>query len=255
MSIQVKPRNSLVKVVKDNPMVGTLSIAKGFGRKHAYVVELIDKYKSDFKSFATVKVSNPDRQKNGLLIKLHKTRGGGKPVVEYLLNKEQAMFLGTLFRNSRVVVDFKRELIRAFGEMERALLNLQKEKMKPEWHLARLDGKATRKDTTDVIRRFIEYAEAQGSTNADKYYMNISRMINHQLFYVDAGVVSVRDSMTNKQLMIVSVAEGVVMKALEEGMATGKAYKDIYVDAREKIRSLADLHGMSDVVDKQLKLL
>ena len=43
---------------------------------------------------------------------------GGRPIVTYYLNEQQATFLMTLLRNNKVVVEFKKQLVKAFFIMK-----------------------------------------------------------------------------------------------------------------------------------------
>lgn len=81
-------------------------IAHGVGIQHKNVLETIRKNQADFEEFGRV---------------AFKTRVAGQspnPTKYAVLNREQAMFAMTLFRNTPVVVDFKKNLIHAFVDME-----------------------------------------------------------------------------------------------------------------------------------------
>ncbi|CAK0768816.1 hypothetical protein WCLP8_4290002 [uncultured Gammaproteobacteria bacterium] len=57
----------------------------------------------------------------------------------------------------------------------------------PEWQENRTTGKVMRHELTDTIKAFIEYAKAQGSRGADKYYMNITKMLNEAVLGTHAS--------------------------------------------------------------------
>lgn len=81
-------------------------IACGVGIQHKNVLETIRKNQADFEEFGQL---------------AFKTRVAGQspnPTKYAVLNREQAMFAMTLFRNTPVVVDFKKNLIHAFVDME-----------------------------------------------------------------------------------------------------------------------------------------
>jgi len=46
----------VVEVFEDVPRAGTFLIAQGFEREHKMVTKLIEKYRSDFEEFGTLKV-------------------------------------------------------------------------------------------------------------------------------------------------------------------------------------------------------
>lgn len=83
-------------------------IAHGVGIQHKNVLETIRKNQTDFEEFGRVAFKTRTLQ----------TAGGPQITRIAVLNREQAMFAMTLFRNTPVVVDFKKNLIHAFVDME-----------------------------------------------------------------------------------------------------------------------------------------
>ncbi|MHC9554015.1 Rha family transcriptional regulator [Corynebacterium diphtheriae] len=86
-------------------------VAEGVGIQHKNVLETIRKNQADFEEFGRVAFETRTRQ----------TAGGPQKTNIAVLNREQAMFAMTLFRNTPVVVDFKKNLIKAFVAMEQRL--------------------------------------------------------------------------------------------------------------------------------------
>ena len=101
---------------------------------------------------------------------------------------------------------------------------------------SRLEGKVTRKALQDVIATFIDYAVAQGSSNADWYYTSITTMEYKALGLVkQQGEKSFRDrldGLTNTKLTIV---EMVCQHSLADGMAQRLPYKAIFKLAQERL--------------------
>ena len=115
-----------------------------------------------------------------------------------------------------------------------------------DWIEARADGKKVRRLETDVIKDFIAYAKHQGSCNADRYYMILSKMMADKMF--ESGGSSWRnkkDIMTAFQLNDAATAERVIQRGLLEGMALGLPYKEIYRDVRDRVGALSDVLGKS----------
>jgi hypothetical protein len=77
-------------------------------------------------------------------------------------------------------------------------------------------------------------------------------MVNRSLFTTQGKFKNLRNAMSVRQLMTVSTAEEIAEKALIEGMALNKPYRDIYQDVKSKVSLLAGLHGQSAVVDTPL---
>lgn len=102
--------NQLVHANADGTLTTTSEIiAGGVGIQHKNVLETIRKNQADFEEFGRVAFETRTRQ----------TAGGPQKTSIAVLNREQAMFAMTLFRNTPVVVDFKKRLIKAFVELER----------------------------------------------------------------------------------------------------------------------------------------
>ena len=228
-----------VEVFEDEARTGSFLLAAGLERDHKKVRDLIEKYRSDFEDFSVLKKR-----------KLRST--GGRAANEYMLDEDQFMFLGTLLRNTKKVVEFKKAIIKQFKKCRQELGSLQQHKQAPEYQITRDAGKIVRKQTTDVMKQFVEYAKSQGSENAERYYSNITRMLNGLLFIVEGKYKNLREMMTVQQLMTVSSAEHIIDRGLREGMSRKKYYKDIYKDVRKKVELFAELHGKSEVISKQL---
>ena len=132
--------------------------------------------------------------------------------------------------------------------------NLSTHKKTPEYISARRTGIAVRKETTDAIKKFTEYATSQGSKSPDWYYSNFTRMVNRLLFISEGKFKNLKDVMADKQLTTTAAAEGIVEKAIYDGMEGGIFYKKIFKDATEKVTIFAKLSGQSEIIDKQLSL-
>lgn len=250
--IQVK---DLVIIHDDEPMVGTWTIAQGFNRDHHDITELLEKYEENFLGFKPRKSSeNFSGLKPRKSIPTRKLKStGGRPIVEYLLNEQQTAFLGTLFRNNKQVVTFKETLVRQFYVLKEELFLLDKMKVSSLWIDTRDTGKIKRLEATDRVKEFVEYANNQGSKNANYYYVNITKMMNVALFIVTGKFKNLRDLMTPQQLMVIGAAEGIIDKTLRDNMRKNTYYKDIYKLLKERLLLFAELHGQSEIMLKQLE--
>ncbi|MCK2200519.1 Rha family transcriptional regulator [Corynebacterium callunae] len=103
---------ALVNTAQDGSLVtDSHIIAVGTDNEHRNVIRLVRKYLTDFETFGRVDFKNQPFE----------TAGGMQNREIAILNREQAMFAMTLFRNNEIVLDFKKNLIRAFVEMEKQL--------------------------------------------------------------------------------------------------------------------------------------
>lgn len=230
----------IIEIWEDKACAGTFLIATGFNRNHKKVLELVRTYEDDFLHFGPLKGR-----------KLKST--GGRAANEIMLNEEQTMFLATLMKNNTEVVRFKMLLVSKFKQMRLLLDRVQQNKADPILLETRNAGKIVRKITTGAMKEFVEYSKEQGSGSPERYYMNITKMMNGLLFIVEGKFKVLRDVMSIQQLMTVSSAEQIIDRGLRDGMSKKKYYKDIYKDVKSRVMIFADLHGQSNVITKQLE--
>lgn len=210
----------LVEVRKDDVFTNSKVIAEGTNNQHETVAAIIRKYENDIADFGKIEFSD---LKSG-------NPKGGRPERIYYLNEEQATFVITLLRNSKVVVKFKKELVRQFYAMRRFLI----EKQSKLWNDTRLASKENRLKETDVIKLLVEYAKEQGSTHSDKLYLTYTKLAN-------SIVGCNRDDMTASELNTLTLVESIIKQTIEIDMSMGMHYKDIYKDCKERIERFGEI--------------
>jgi len=239
-----------VEVYNNESRAGTFIVSQGFERDHYDVVKLIKKYKERFLRLDNKLI--PDQ----LIKRKVPAKKAGRPVEEYLLNEQQTIFLGTLFRNTENVLDFKERLAFEFVKCRKQLAKAINQQYDPIWNQARLTAKTLRKLETGAIQEFIVYAKDQGGSESGcrMYYANITKMMNVLLFICEGKFKNLRDVLTSEQLMTVGSAEQVIGKSLRDDMAKGVYYKTVYQNAKAKVELFAELHGKSEVLSRHLEL-
>ena len=249
-------KNDLVFVHHDDIVIGTYKLSKGFGTTHQAVKKLVTKYHDRFERVGKrhigqqILVSQPGFE---IRAKQQKKR---IQELEFLLNEEQAMYLGTLLRNSDTVLDFKEKLVTEFRRMYKFLMSMRNQKQNTEWLEKRASGKIERRIETDSIKEFIEYSKNQGSTNAEKYYVAITKMENNALFHLDlitCKYSNLRNLVNGMALDVLKMADRIVEKALIEGMKKIMYYKDIYRMAKSRIETFADHLGKMHIDDNGIE--
>lgn len=115
MSAHLEPVTSLVRTdANGEPTTTSLIIAEGTGTQHKNVLELVRRNHLDFEEFGPLAF---ETRKGSAL-----PQGGfAKPTTFAVLNREQATLLMTYMRNTPIVREFKKNLVRAFGELEQRL--------------------------------------------------------------------------------------------------------------------------------------
>jgi len=201
-------------------------LAQGFGVEHRSILELVRKY-SHRKIFQTS------------TFEPFKLKTKGRLAEVYNLDENQAMFIGTLMRNSDKVLDFKEALIVEFSRQRIFLQKLLTQKSNAEWIEKRQDTKVMRRECTDKIQEFIAYAKEQGSKSADHYYSNFTRMELSGLFLLEGKYPNARDVMSMRQLNLIEMADEVISQSLKESMEKKLPYKECYHEAKARIEQLA----------------
>lgn len=115
--------NALVELHHAEPMTTSLAFAACTENEHDSVILLVRKFIDEIQSFGEVSFSvaanGISRFEIGKSVReiAHTRDKRGRPTEFAWLNEGQSLFLLTLMRNSAVVVEFKKALIRAFLEL------------------------------------------------------------------------------------------------------------------------------------------
>lgn len=207
----------LVELKNNEVFTNSKVIAEGTGNQHHAVRELIKKYRSEIEEFGTLSILNEEST-------------GGRPMEVFYLNEEQATFVITLLRNSKVVVKFKKELVRQFYAMRRFIL----EKQSKLWIDTRTANKENRIKETDVIKMLVDYAKEQGSTHSDKLYMTYTKLAK-------TIIKGKRDDISVSDLNNLTLVESIILQTIRIDMSMGMHYKEIYKDCKGRIERFADI--------------
>ena len=97
----------LVQLIEGEARTTTVAIADGTGVEHKATIQLIRNYLSDFEEFGRVTFE----------IAPFATAGGIQKREIALLNEQQATLVMTYMRNSDVVREFKKKLVKAFYDI------------------------------------------------------------------------------------------------------------------------------------------
>lgn len=103
-----------------------------------------------------------------------------------------------------------------------------------EWLDIRQETKQVRRMETDTIKKFVEYAKEQGSTHADNYYINLTKLVQNHLG-ISRGS---RDDQDQKSLLRLKSLETIVDMHLETLMKADLPYKEVYGGVKNLIQSI-----------------
>ena len=208
----------LVELKGNDVFTNSKVIADGTNNQHESVVAIIRKYEKDILDFGNIDFSDLKSGKRG------------QPERVYYLNEEQATFVITLLRNSKIVV----KLVRQFYAMRRFIL----EKQSKLWGETRIANKENRLKETDVIKLLVDYAKEQGSTHSDKLYVTYTKLAK-------SVIGGNRDNITVSDLNNLTLVESIILQTIRIDMSMGMHYKDIYRDCKNRIEQFADITYLS----------
>ena len=220
--------NDLVSIVNDKPMTTSLIVAKKFKREHRNVLRDIE----------NLECSQEFRALNFELSSYRSKQGKDFPM--YHMTRDGFVFLCMGFTGQEAA-KWKEAYIGVFNAMEAEIAKTKQNKA-IEWGRARHQTREARKDLTDCIQKFVEYATAQGSKNAAMYYSNITKMEYAALSLIsqrEKVPSNFRDTLDLMDLSFLMTAEFAAQNAIEYGMLHGMNYKDIYTLAKHKVETFA----------------
>lgn len=236
--------NDLVIMKDEVPVVSTFNLFERMGyTEHRLLKRVIS---SNIDAFNDFGILHLDVQKP-------KKATGGRPIESYLLNEDHFILLVLLAKNNEKSIELKIRVSKEFKRMKQTISNFITQRQDPNWQNVRSDGKQVYLQKTDVIKQFVDYAKAQGSTSAERYYSNLATMENKALFFIERKYKNMREIMTIKQLMQIATADDVVEKAIKEGMDNNMPYKEIYQLAKERVIAFANIIGKSHLHDLALE--
>ena len=222
---------AIVEIINGQPTTTSNIVAEKFSKRHGDVRRAV----------ANLGCSPEFWRRNFASSNYVDDRGKAQPC--YTITRDGFAFLVTGF-SGRAAGAWKERFILEFGRQAKEIERLRQMQGDPTWQQARIEGKSVRRETTDAIQEFTEYAKGQGSLSANRYFMLFSKAANASLFFV-AGACgpNFRDRLTAPQLASLAMAERIVEKSLLESMATHQFYKLAYRTAADRVRQFAALIG------------
>lgn len=235
-----------VVVIRERRATTTsVEVAKIFNKKHDNVLRDIEK----------LDVSEAFNRLNFEAITYHDSRNRKQKM--YQICKDGFIFLAMGYRG-QAAVSFKEAFIGEFNRREAEISRLRtvlaSNKQNIELQEVRTAGKVIRRDETDAIKQFVEYAASQGSRNSNRYYMILSKMSNQALFDASQKFKNVRDVCDAGQLGTLRIADKIIERVLLENMKGGIPYKQVFQNAKAKVLQFVELYGRSEIPGSTLQI-
>ena len=216
--------NELVYLKNNAAVCDSLQVAEKFGKRH-------DKLIAEIRRMYGELIGKRTPRNGGAKFFFESTyENRGKRYPMFLMTRDcfSLLVMGFTGKNA---LEWKLQYIRAFNQMEKLI----QEKSTAAYQLSDQAEKATRKTETDIIKEFVEYARAQGSTHADHYYSNYTR-----LAYKAAGITD-KTTAAGLQLDELSLVEHMITHTLKAGMAAGYSYRNIYQTCKDRLEAMQSL--------------
>lgn len=218
----------LVEVKAGGVFCDSKMVAKKFKMKHAYVVRTILQVAEDISEIRVIGY-HPD-------FFPEEREYQGQIYTAYSMNRDFFSAIVTRFRGKEAL-KWQLTFIAAFNTMEQRLLLVHSNETDQQWLGQREQGKVARKEETDVIQEFIDYATAQGSKSAKFYYKHFTNASYKALDLIVAKKPNLRDTLDLYQLAQLTLIEKVAQESLKKYMGLERHYKDIYTSVRDDLIS------------------
>lgn len=124
--------------------------------------------------------------------------------------------------------------------MEKTIYQLTLNQQSDMWLAQREQSKLIRREETDVIKQFVEYATSQGSVNAKFYYKHITNVVYKCLGLIQYKQPKLRETLDLMQTNQLILAEMTAKKSLLKYMEEKEHYKAIFPLVKRDLESFAD---------------
>jgi len=213
----------LVEYKHNNVFCDSSMVAKKFDVQHAKVIRTIERLAERLR----VTIGYPK-------IEEFQKEYKGQTYKAYLMDREFFTLLSMRFE-SKKALQWQVKFNNAFYEMEEKILIADRNKSDTTFIEARQQTKLGRREETDVIKDFIDYATNQGSHKAKFYYKHITNATYRALELMIHKKPALRDTLDIYQLSELLLAERVAKNSLVKYMELGRDYKDIYKSVAEDL--------------------
>jgi len=217
---------NLVIQKRKRTVTTSLVVAEKFGKQHKHVLEKIENLieQDGFNRLIFRPVKYVDRK--------------GESRKMYEMDRKSFSILVMSFTGKKAF-EWKLKFYDAFEAMELALLRQQNE----SWRQARLEGKADRLEFTESVKNLVEFAEENGSKNAERYYKIFTNMIYKILFDISKIPEGFRDTLDAHSLKQIQLLEYQASRWIDDSVLKESDYHLPYKDTKAKVESMVEIIG------------
>lgn len=223
----------IVTIENSQPVTTTLAISEGAKATHESVIKLARKYEGDLSEFGGVRFE----------IQPFETAGGIQHRQIAYLNESQSTLLLTYMRNSPIVRDFKKTLVREFWRLHEA------EKTRRERQSARLEAP----ELTAALKnaRELEGKDTQGHHYANEYNL-INRLVlgmTAKQYIAEHGFApstAIRDTMRPIEIQAIAELQRANTSLIDMGID--------YQERKAMLKSLLDRKFKQALIDEVMRI-
>lgn len=174
-----------------------------------------------------------ENEKKQICVHTNSTSTKARNQYQWFLTKDGLHEL--LFQSRKPIAkEFKKEIKRILKNIEQNGFYISTERDE-KWFGVRQDTKNIRRDETDAIKEFVEYAKEQGSSKPEWYYKHFTNLVRNKL-EIPNNVK--RDNMDQKLLRNISSLEGVICMKLPKLIDKNMPYKEVYEQIKKLIKEI-----------------
>lgn len=213
----------LISIKNKESVTTSLLVAEKFEKRHDRVLRAIENM-----------INDSPQNCGQFFYKSSYKDSSGKSNKMYYMNRDGFSLLAMGFTGKKAM-EWKIQYINAFNAMESIL----SETKTSEWVEMREEGKLTRKSETDIISKLVEYAKEQGSTHSNMLYMTYSKLANKIAQVKDRNMATIR------QLSNLDMIERIILFEIDNGMAHGLDYHEIYQRCKGQVEHFSEFTYMN----------
>jgi phage regulator Rha-like protein len=219
------------------------------GCKHKNLVRVIENVLNDYPDLRVITndpkdilrgISNPPKTDEfGERYYTEERVYRGQKFTAYLMNREFFSLVAMRLKTKKAR-QWQRSFNSAFYAMEKRLLQVETNTADIEWTQTRLIGKTARREETNVIREFVDYATLHGSKSAKFYYKHITNATYKALGLMSQKNPKLRDEMNIYQISELMLAERLATARIKQYMDQEMNYKGIYTVVKADLIAFAN---------------
>jgi Rha family phage regulatory protein len=218
--------NPLVTTKGQKLVTDSLRVAEESGKTHDFILRKVRSLMKD------------DEKDRLIFAEISYQDSYGREQKKYIMDRRSFSILSMRFTGKKAL-KWQNRFVDAFEAMERMILQRQN----LSWQQARLEGKETRLDFTDSLKKVVEFADVSGSKNPKTYYTTFTKMIYSLLFDLKKVPKNFRDSLNKETLKQLQMIEWKASQWIDEAISHSKDYHEPYYEVKAKVQSLVDVIG------------